>query len=36
MPGVICDAEGGSSFRMALIVSTEVGLWNARLPVSSS
>ena len=30
---MICETEGGSSLRMAVIVSAEVGLWNARLPV---
>src|SRR5579862_1891016 len=36
VPGTICEADGGSSFRMALIVSGEVGLWNARSPVNIS
>src|SRR5262249_53702586 len=32
----ICDNVGGSSLRTALIVSDDVGFWNARLPVSIS
>ena len=34
--GAICEMPGGSSFRMAVIVSVDVGLRNARLPVSIS
>src|SRR5579864_334273 len=34
--GATCEISGGSSFRMALMVSGEVGLWNARLAVNIS
>ena len=32
----VCEIAGGSSFRMAAIVSAEVDRWKARLPVSIS
>ena len=36
VPGVIREISGGSSFKMAVIVSGDVGFLNARLPVSIS
>jgi hypothetical protein len=34
--GVICETEGGSSFKIAARVYADVGFWNARLPESIS